>query len=532
MKLKINPKNCPPKNGGGNAKLMINASLVLSVLCGFSSCKDEIESEIVEDNAKMQSLDVSDGTLRLGKKIPNPYSLKVVQQAYNELAEQSGLRSCETIAPTHLYLKFAPKNLEELRLLESDTTLYFYNYPLDVELIGEGGGYHDPSLPDSVPTYQYVCVPIDHPLPEVEYEVLDEIYYEEDDEAELRSGRAISWEQLEEKAYLLVGDSSIISTPETRGSKWRAGGRLRYEDNYTNTVVPLEGVPVRMRYHIITYQNCTDKSGYFQCSTTKRGDCKYSIEWKRAVFRIIPEDKWFVTADYVIQENKSRVDKIFRKSENVKQWIYASLFIPAHEFFYKDMCGIQRPEEDIDITPKTKDDDLSSGSHQGARPKEIRIFRYYGKTQLLEKNSASYYGTTIHELAHSCHREYVGNSTFRHTYDSVKDTWAVGVQDYCSLRKYGEYGRLITYSNSTKPYNSQYTGLINDLRDDAREDPKFIQDCPSDKVKGFSLLDVQKALKDAESWNEFKNNFIKANAKNNETEKNIRTLFDYWENIK
>lgn len=44
MKFKINPKNCPPKNGGGNAKLMINASLVLSVLCGFSSCKDEIES--------------------------------------------------------------------------------------------------------------------------------------------------------------------------------------------------------------------------------------------------------------------------------------------------------------------------------------------------------------------------------------------------------------------------------------------------------------------------------------------------------
>ena len=210
---------------GVSTKLMINASLVLSVLCGVSSCTDEIENEIVENNAKMQELDESDGTLRLGKKIPNPYSLKVVQQAYDELAEKSGLRSRETLAPTHLYLKFAPKNLEEVKLLESDTTLFFYSYPLDVELIGEGGGYHDPSLPDTVPTYQYVCVPIDHPLPEVEYEVLDEVYYEEDEEAELRSGRAISWEQLEEKAYLLAGDSCIISTSETRGSKqWRAGG--------------------------------------------------------------------------------------------------------------------------------------------------------------------------------------------------------------------------------------------------------------------------------------------------------------------
>lgn len=516
--------------GGGNAKLMINASLVLSVLCGFSSCKDEIESEIVEDNAKMQSLDVSDGTLRLGKKIPNPYSLKVVQQAYNELAEQSGLRSCETIAPTHLYLKFAPKNVEELRLLESDTTLYFYNYPLDVELIGEGGGYHDPSLPDSVPTYQYVCVPIDHPLPEVEYEVLDEIYYEEDDEAELRSGRAISWEQLEEKAYLLAGDSSIISTPETRGSQWRAGGRLRYEDNYTNTIVPLEGVPVRMRYHIITYQNCTDKSGYFQCSTTKRGDCKYSIEWKRAVFRIIPEGK-IATADYVIQKNKSRVDKIFRKSENVAQWTYASLFIPAHEFFYKDMCGIQRPEEDIDITPEDHDDNYISGRFNGAKPKEVKIFRYY-TSKKIEKNSASYYGTTIHELAHSCHREYVGRSTFSDTDDTVKDTWAVGVQDYCSLRKYGEYGRIITFKETEdKIYNKQYTGIVNDLRDDKVEDPLFKQGYIFDDVSGYTLYDIQKALKDATTWEKFKTNVKSVKSIDNETSRKIESLFTYWANI-
>lgn len=524
MKFKISPKNCPPKNGGGNAKLMINASLVLSVLCGFSSCKDEIESEIVEDNAKMQSLDVSDGTLRLGKKIPNPYSLKVVQQAYNELAEQSGLRSCETIAPTHLYLRFAPKNVEELRLLESDTTLYFYNYPLDVELIGEGGGYHDPSLPDSVPTYQYVCVPIDHPLPEVEYEVLDEIYYEEDDEAELRSGRAISWEQLEEKAYLLAGDSSIISTPETRGSQWRAGGRLRYEDNYTNTIVPLEGVPVRMRYHIITYQNCTDKSGYFQCSTTKRGDCKYSIEWKRDVFRIIPEQNLFVTADYVIQKNKSRVDKIFRKSENVKQWIYASLFIPAHEYFYGDRCGTQSPEKNIEITPNSEHKEKISGEFCPVRPKEIKIFCFYSNGK--EKNSASYYGTTIHELAHSAHCEYVGLLNFLATNDNVCDTWAVGVQDFFSLRKYGKYGRLIAFPN-TDPYGSQYTGLVNDLRDYGVEDPNFIG-YYDDKIAGYSLLDVQKALLGITNWTQFRNHLKNIKPIDNETSKNIDALFDYW----
>ncbi len=525
MKTKNGPNFYPPKIGRGkvSAKLMINASLVLSVLCGVSSCTDEIENEIVENNAKMQEFDASDGTLKLGKRIPNPYSLKVVQQAYNELAEQSGLRSCETLAPTHLYLKFAPKNLEELRLLESDTTLFFYSYPLDVELIGEGGGYHDPSLPDTVPTYQYVCVPIDHPLPEVEYEVLDEVYYEEE-EGGLRSGSAISWEQLEEKAYLLAGDSSIISTPETRGSQWRAGGRLRYEDNYTNMVVPLEGVPVRMRYHVITYQNCTDKSGYFQCSTTKRGDCKYSIEWKRDVFRIIPEHNIFVTADYVIQENKSRVDKIFRKSENVSQWIYASLFIPAHEYFYGDRCGTQSPEKKIEITPKTKDKENISGQCCPVRPKEIRIFRYYSNGK--EKNSASYYGTTIHELAHSAHCEYVGLLNFIVTKDNVADTWAVGVQDYFSFRKYGVYGRLITHGS----YGKQYTGLVNDLMDTGNKDLSFLDGSVNDGVSGYTLLDVQKALLGITNWTQFRNHLKNIKPIDNGTSKKIDDLFNFWAN--
>ena len=97
--------------------------------------------------------------------------------------------------------------MEELRLLEDDTTLYFYDYPLDVELIGEGGDYRDPSLPIDVPTYQYVCVPTDYELPNVEYEVLDEIYYQESGES-TRNSDGLSWEELEEKAYELVGETT------------------------------------------------------------------------------------------------------------------------------------------------------------------------------------------------------------------------------------------------------------------------------------------------------------------------------------
>lgn len=516
------------KNGEGelekvHRKVMSGVSLMMFSLFVVSSCTEDVE-EVENDKPKMESSYKNGGQLRLGKKIHNPYSLKVVQQAYDEL---TGTRSGVKLSATHLYLKFAPKDIEELRLLEADTTLYFYSYPLDVELIGEGGGYHDPSLPDTVPTYQYVCAPVGHKLPDVQYEVLDEVYYEEEGEENptTRSNSAISWEQLEEKAYLLAGDSSINSTPETRLSQWRAGGRLRYEDNYLNTIVALEGVPVRMRYHVITYQNCTDKNGYFQSPKTKSGDCKYSIEWKRDVFRIIPEHRLFVTADYVIQENKSRVDKIFKKCDNVDQWIYASLFIPAHEYFYGDRCGTQSPEKNIEITPKTEDKEQISGNCCPVRPKEIRIFRYYSNNK--EKNSASYYGTTIHELAHSAHCEYVGLLTFALVDDCVADSWAVGVQDYFSLRKYGRYGRLISHSS----YGSQYTGVVNDLRDNDVEDSRFNQGYYYDKVSGYTLLDVQKALKGVTKWATFKNQIKNVKSIDDETKKNIDDLFYYWHTL-
>ncbi|MBR5208209.1 MAG: hypothetical protein IKV67_00010 [Paludibacteraceae bacterium] len=454
----------------------------------------------------MQSLDVSDGTLRLGKKIPNPYSLKVVQQAYNELAEQSGLRSCETIAPTHLYLKFAPKNLEELRLLESDTTLYFYNYPLDVELIGEGGGYHDPSLPDSVPTYQYVCVPIDHPLPEVEYEVLDEIYYEEDDEAELRSGRAISWEQLEEKAYLLAGDSSIISTPETRGSQWRASGYLYYYDNDKYIKEPLVGVPVRMRYHLITYQNCTDQNGYFKSEKKRRGDCKYSIEWKRDAFRIRPNTGWS-TADYVIQENTSSVNKTFYPDVNIYQWYYATIFRGAHHYFYEYIYGLPRPENNMEIRASNQGNQLGKASI--GKSTEIHIYRN-------NRHSQSITETVFHELTHSAHYDNTSLSFYTKTDTIIKDSWACAVAYVMTVDMYG--------SNSRGYDHKQYTGLMIDLMDD---DITFAKESIiGDYVKGYTLSGLWKVVKTFNSVKGFKANVI--NTFSNDKKQDLVDLFDHW----
>ena len=94
------------------------------------------------------------------------------------------------IITTHLYIKFKPVDEEELDMLKSDSTLTLYTYPLDVEIIKPGDFYHDPELPIEQPTYQYCAVRVDKVLPNVEYEILEELFIpdEHSDDGNTRSG--------------------------------------------------------------------------------------------------------------------------------------------------------------------------------------------------------------------------------------------------------------------------------------------------------------------------------------------------------
>ena len=477
----------------------------------FFSCEDDEPDAGFDQSSQFQEF--QSGEIRLGEKIPNPYSLSVMQQAYNELQGVESTRSGKKLEPTHLYLKFSPKNMEELRLLEDDTTLYFYDYPLDVELIGEGGDYRDPSLPIDVPTYQYVCVPADYELPNVEYEVLDEIYYQESGES-TRNSDGLSWEELEEKAYELVGETT--EKESVRSSKWRAGGYLYYNDNATNRTEPLTGVKVRMRYHIITYEACTDLNGYFESPESKRGDCKYSIEWKRAEFKIRP-NTGLSTADYVIQENESRVNKVFSRADNVTQWFYASIFRAAHFCYYADLQGLIRPESSLELRASNFDKDGTAlGDYSAYGSTEIHIYRFNSEGG--EENSRSLYNTTIHELAHSIHCKLVGKNFYYFDVEKpVKEGWTVGVSNYFTYKKYCQ----LEYTS----YSKRYNGIVDDLLDN---DVKG-NELKGNYVSGYALSQIQEALKGASNLDEFKNNIKKI--KNNATEnEKIDRLFNYWVN--
>ena len=136
--------------------------MIIATLC--LSCTKEYEVPTTVVNQDRDYLPqptrtaVNDSLMVLGPQLANPYAVTIMQQARAQaLAEDPSLTIPE-IAVSHFYVRFLPANEEELNLLLQDTTITFYDYPLDREVIS-GTYYHDPAIADSLPTYQYASIP-------------------------------------------------------------------------------------------------------------------------------------------------------------------------------------------------------------------------------------------------------------------------------------------------------------------------------------------------------------------------------------
>ena len=84
------------------------------------------------------------------------------------------------IEASHVYIKFKPKTAEEEVILKSDSTMYLFDYRLDCEYKDE---YLDnrKSLNDTIPDY-YTAIPVNKVIPNIPFEVIDELYIPEQDE--------------------------------------------------------------------------------------------------------------------------------------------------------------------------------------------------------------------------------------------------------------------------------------------------------------------------------------------------------------
>ena len=97
----------------------------------------------------------------LGERIEIPYTIENLKKALELLPPETKAAISESdFNPTHYYVRFSPKNMMELDILRNlSPRVIFSEVPLDREVKTGGIYYHDPSLPDDVPTYQFLPSP-------------------------------------------------------------------------------------------------------------------------------------------------------------------------------------------------------------------------------------------------------------------------------------------------------------------------------------------------------------------------------------
>ena len=516
-------------------------NLIFIAFFAMTSCSKEpifMKGEISDEYNSPECIE----KMVLGKQLANPYSVENMQKAYEALSPstKADIKN-ELISTTHRYIKFVPKNEDELSLLKLDTTLILFQYPLDHEIISYGS-YRDPSIPEGQPTPLYCSVPVNKELPTaVEHIVLADLFIPEELNKQTKSSFSLSEDFVDAlvyKSFELTGnleeDDCQTKAEET---EWVPSGTIKYYDPIRKRPIPIHGVQVRCNRWFTTYRAYTNGNGTFRCadSETFKKPANYSLVFERYDFEI--RDAWLSTAIY------NEPDKI-EGSWNVNfvdytlDTYYSVVFQAAYKYYYGYNHGLSRPPMNdtwktqlkIKATKKDKDYD---GYHSP-------VLRFLGLGSAIhiytfDESLDITFSTVIHELAHAAHWGLY-QSDYNNASDFVAESWARGVQVPLTRDVYPEYD--IEYSTIS------YTGIIHDMMDGDEQTKtcKYYYDLQNksyetystpktyiDNIAGYTLPEIETSLdgiRDANAWkNKLKTLY------DNETEDNLDDAFTFWSTL-
>jgi len=499
----------------------LGLSLVLMASCNNDPISTEETSAVRE----------KDYYLKLGKKLENPYSLKNMKRALDSVKSKMTISKTAKstsdfdIETSHLYVKIEPKNATEEALMKKDTSQNFFDYPLDYDFSEEVLKEIGTNNPDIIGSY-YVAVPKDYVFPEgIKTEVLEELYIPEQDpyfdnatETGKVSKSTISSKEdllgnLLIEAFKLTHNEAQLGLQSTTtgksswwifGKRWRPNGKITMFDNSLGRDVPVEGAQVLIRQWFTVDSGITDVNGNFSTGTV-RGEARYILQWERQHYDIRNDTFGQAETRGPSKKNESWIFNI----TNPKDIHFAMVHRAAHHYYYKDIKGLRRPPFDGEMPTRMKiaaidkskgiNGDYSFWRGLGGVLPNIRIY----ERDFCEE----YYGTTIHELAHSSHWKMAW-WTFQTVDERVAESWARGVQ--------WELTRMV-YTNYRNEYFGNYTGVVEDMIDNSF----------GDNVSGYTIRQIENSLMYQKTWDDWRNKII--NDYDNTTENNLPALFTRWE---
>jgi hypothetical protein len=485
--------------------------LSLAMLFACTCCTDDEQIAVPPVVEAFANTD-NEGMIVLGEKFENPYSIENMKAVYREMAQTRSGGEDVTIEVTDWYVRFLPKDSTEYRILTEDLQLELFDYPLDHDVLTEGTGYHDPSIPEDQMTWQYTTVKPGFLFPAgIRYELLDECFIprdedtgddDEEDAVTSRSGstdfmRELEYRALEKVGYIKCLEKKELIPAGTRGlfsflSGSKPKGYIRVYDTDLKKDVPVKGIKVRATSLVKWSSAYTDNDGCYSMGTKHYYGPLYSVTFENNQ----GFDVWGLTgpltgsAIYLMGfHNKKGYDRTFGK--NAAAWEWATINNAAYDYYVN--C---KSNEDYPTYPPSglKIWNLSLAS-KGAAPLLRRVYHPIGTNStsvwtniftnigigatatLLRyvlhfsmpdvtigtkgKASKDIYYLVSHELAHASHFRNVGSAywakyiSYIITYGIIGDSpYGDGTGNNSGICAVGEmWGYAMGYIEKYEKYN-------------------------------------------------------------------------------
>lgn len=409
--------------------------------------------------------------------------------------------------------------------------MYLFDYRLDVE-------YKSSFLDnrtvkgDSIPNY-YTAIPINKVLPNVPYEVLEELYIPEQDDyfmdtveiekyliTDKINNKTDLFNHLIFNAFVQTNNEDEVlepeSTPSQRwffGRRWTPKGTIRiWDDLYKE--IPLEGAKILMRQWFTVDSGITGANGYFQTGTV-RGHARYILQWERHQYSIRSGSGG--QAEHRGPNLKNQ-DWNHTITNGTNDEYYGHIHRAAHHYYYKDIQQLNRPHQNgfmrpqMKIAAKYEPNSSVNGVHYSLI---LNPFGFLNNIKIFNPQYESWriYATTIHELTHSAH--FTANKLkFILTNDKVKESWARGVQGVLTR---------ITFPNYLEPeIRPEYTLVVRDLIDNNYRYGDT--EVTGDLTSGYTIKQLENSL--GTTWNQWRINII--NDHTNNSEQHVQDTFNFW----
>jgi hypothetical protein len=502
--------------------LLITSTLLFLISCQKQTLKSENETVIepLHSFAKPNNdIPYQEGSrMLIGDSKINPYTVSNMMTAWNSLASSGTISNTSNfVRTTHYYVKFKPQNSEQYEALHFDSAYALSDLPIESKITMNGDYYHDPSLPDDVPTYQYTAVPVGHILPDsIPYEILDNLYIPEKDgnfQYENGGTNDLFVDKLLNKAYAQTGnyEDTIALTNQSNASasRYTPGGNINVFDTRLQGLIGMEGVRVEARRWFVIYSAYPDFNGNYRMNDSYKRPCNYSIWFGQDRFSVRHN---VVNTTFWINGPKITGDWNYTLNNSYQRFA-GHVFRGGFRYHNKDIGGLGRPfrwfgKRTVYIA---KDAVKSWSGENWIIFPVIRIARYDSKGT--EYNSDEVFSTTCHETAHTSHviTMNAGPIQYWQVSGQLQESWPVGVEWFISHIEYNDRGVTNYGEANYNPINppqypnrqayqywnlgvsNDYTSLFINLVDRENDNTLFFG-APNDQVVGYTLRNIERRI--------------------------------------